>query len=233
MSDLHQENNNQQEEYFENNPEEEVFDNSFKQEHNNKTDAVDKKENNGEYEGRGEDEEEELEEIVFEEDGEDKIAKLRKQLKKCRQEKDEYLSALQRLRADYTNQRSKEEKEKERVSEDVKDKILKEVLPIIDSFEMAFADTETWNNVEEKWRGGVEQIYHQLFNFLKANKVEQLNPVGEEFNPHLHEPVAALPVSLKDKENQVLEVLQRGYKRGDKVIRPAKVNVGQYTEEQN
>lgn len=204
---------------------EEDFDNEPKKVHNN--------ESAGEGEDDvAEDAEEDLRDVVFEDEEEpiDQIKKLKEKLKECRREKNEYLTALQRLRADYANKRNKEIEEKEKATEDTKDKFVADLLPIIDSFEMAFADSEVWESVAKQWRDGVEQIYSQLLNILKAHNVEQLNPAGKEFNPHLHEPVANVPVEEEQKDNIVTDVLQKGYVRGERVVRPAKVNVGQYNK---
>lgn len=220
----------------EDNPEEGKFDNDFEMEHNNESESEEKENVEEEERREAEDEsccEDEEGGLVFEEDyssSQDQVKKLREKLKQCRQEKQDYINTLQRLRADFSNQRSKEVEEKQKSAEDAKDKVILDLLPIIDSFEVALSDSEAWQAVDKQWRGGVEQIYSQLFNFLEGHEVEQLNPLGEEFNPHYHEPISTVPTEEQEKDDKVVEVLQRGYVRGDRVVRPAKVNVGKYNE---
>ena len=97
---------------------------------------------------------------------------------------------------------------------------IEELLPLADSFEMAMKDP-AWQEVDEKWKKGVEGIHNQLMNIFKNTGVTILNPVGEEFNPHEHE---ALMDSGTD--NKVRDVIQKGYKLGDRIVRPAKVAIG-------
>ena len=75
-----------------------------------------------------------------------------------------------------------------------------------------------------------EPIYNQLIQILKASGLEESNPVGETFDPKKHEAISMVSVETKENDHKVIEVLQKGYTLSDKVLRPAKVRVGEYTE---
>jgi molecular chaperone GrpE len=107
-----------------------------------------------------------------------------------------------------------------RDSERISEKHLEELLPLADSFEIAMKDP-VWKSVDEKWRLGVEGIYSQLMTIFKNNDLTVFNPLGEEFDPREHE--ALIDTGT---DNIIGEVIQSGYKRGEKVVRPAKVAVG-------
>ncbi len=88
------------------------------------------------------------------------------------------------------------------------------------------ADTQLWKTIDEKWRSGVEGIHAKLLSILKGNNVEQFDPTGLAFNPEEHEAIANTEVTDDADVEKVLTVLQKGFKRNDTTIRPAKVIVG-------
>ncbi len=168
--------------------------------------------------------EDELEDI--EATAQDSLKALRKKLKECEAEKQSYLDDVQRARADFLNSRRRLEEQLERDRERATDKILIELLTVSDSFDIAMADTERWNALDANWKNGIEAIYAKLSSILKSNNITPIDPVGSTFNPEEHEAVSNNVVEDKKLIDTVTGVLQKGYKRNDHIIRPARVMVG-------
>lgn len=129
---------------------------------------------------------------------------------------DKYL----RLMAEYDNFRKRSAKERLEIYPDATAKAVERFLPLADNFERA-AMVET---SDEKYKAGILMIQNQLLEIFKALGVSVIDRVGEEFDPNLEN--AVMQVSDESLgENVVAAVLQKGYKLGDKVIRPAMVSV--------
>jgi len=172
--------------------------------------------------------EEELTDVVFDESETDiasKIKKLQKKLKECQKEKQEYLDGWQRSKADYVNSKKEQEDNRSRVYTLCRTEMVESLLPVLDSFDMAFANKENWEAVDKNWRVGVEYIHSQLISTLDQYEVSPIGEVGEEFDPNLHHSVETVEVEGVSQDHKILEVLQRGYKMKEDVIRPARVKV--------
>jgi molecular chaperone GrpE len=167
------------------------------------------------------------EDIAPEDGPEQQVQKLRTQLSECRSQKQEYLDQLQRLQADYVNVKKQLENERASAQANARVEVLESLLPALDSFEMAFADTERWNAIDKNWRIGVENIYSQLIDALASNGIKQLNPTDGTFDPQQHESVETIATDDANADNTIARVLQTGYATADAVIRPAKVEVYQ------
>ncbi len=176
----------------------------------------------------------EMLEFEFNEDGEEDlkktIKKLRADLKALKKEKDEYLNGWQKERADFANYKKEEDTRKAAFSEAVRERILTRFLSVLDSFNMAFANKEAWSKVEENWRKGVEYIYSQLGSVFEEYGVRPIGEVGEDFDPNIHQSIDVVDTKKKEDEHKIAEVIQKGYKLGDRVLRPARVNVYEYKE---
>lgn len=168
--------------------------------------------------------EEEIEEII-EEEGEEgfreKIKKLREELKVCRKEKEEYLAGWQRAKADFINARKDEEKLRENFLKFAEENLLREFLAIADSLELA---------LKLKPSEGMNEIYSQLRGLFQEHGVRAIDAKGKKFDPAEHESLEKVEVAEEKKDNIVLEELQKGYKLYDKVLRPAKVKIGNYAK---
>jgi len=160
------------------------------------------------------------EEIVLEEFSGDPLKKLREKMKKCVSEKQEYLDGWQRAKADFINYKKDEGQRKSQIINFAKEDFIQDVLPVLDSFNLA-KDGGSWND-------GLEQIWKQFLGVLKKEGVKEINPEGEDFDPNLHEAIELVEVNKEGMDNVITEVAQMGYKLNDKLIRPAKVKVGQY-----
>ena len=155
---------------------------------------------------------------------EGEIELLRDELKENKKIEDEYIDRIKRLQADYDNYRKRTIKEHlEHIKRASKDLISK-LLPMIDNFEMALDAVKKHNRTEDDFYKGVEMIYNNLLELLKKENVTVIEPIGKEFDPKICE--AAVTESVDDvEEGRVLEILRKGYKIDDFVIRPAVVKV--------
>ncbi|MCD8006273.1 MAG: nucleotide exchange factor GrpE [Oscillospiraceae bacterium] len=170
---------------------------------------------------------EEATEDVSEEAGTPEEPEEDEELTLLKKENDEIIKELsdlkdkyQRLAAEYDNFRKRTQKEKAEIYPDAMVAAIKEFLPMADNFERA-ASAET---TDEKYKSGVMMIQNQLSDAFKKLGVEIIDPKGEEFNPELEDAVTQI-IDENLGDNVVAEVYQKGYKRGDKVIRPAMVAV--------
>jgi molecular chaperone GrpE len=154
------------------------------------------------------------------------IKKLREKIKKLEGEKQEYLDLSQRTRADYVN--FKKEVDTNRISERkfATKRFIEELLPVLDSYDMAQGNKEAWEKVDKNWRMGIEYIFNQLRTVLENEGVTQFGKVGDTFDPHLHESMEQVVVTNEGDNDRIVKVLQNGYKMNDMILRPARVHVG-------
>jgi len=163
-----------------------------------------------------------------EEDGENSalaMKKLREKLKVCEKEKKEYLDGWQRMRADFANVRKDEETRRGEMIKFASEGLVDDLLPVLDSFSMAFANKEAWEKVDANWRKGVEYIYAQVYAILESRGLTEIGKVGEQVDPRLHVAIEEILATTAEQANTVAEVIQKGYRLHSKVIRPAKVKV--------
>lgn len=176
--------------------------------------------------------EEEVVEFEFNDDGEEDLKKtlkkLRQDLKVAKKEKEEYLTGWQKERADFANYKKQEDDRKSNYSESLREHILTRFLTVADSFNMAFANKESWEKVDSNWRKGVEYIYSQLNSVFEEYGVKEIGSVGEDFSPNIHESIETVNTDKKEDNHKIAAVIQKGYKLGSRVIRPARVNVYEY-----
>ena len=157
-----------------------------------------------------------IEDEVVEEGGlNDKIKKMREELKLCQKEKAEYLVGWQRAKADFINARRDEEKNRAEFTKFAAEKVLLEILAVADSLELS-------GNADSK------PIYNQLMDILKKEGVEPIEALGKKFNPLEHEALDKKEVLDEKEDNMVVEELQKGYMIHNRVLRPSKVKVGHY-----
>jgi len=156
----------------------------------------------------------------------EKLKKLKDELKVAKAERAEYLNGWQKERADFANYKKDETERLSRAKEYTKERFVEDLLPVLDAFDMAFSNREAWEKVDKTWRGGVEYIHQQLLRILVEAGIFEIAPVeGEKINSNFHEPVESIPTEDKDKDHTVAKLLQKGYRIGDRVLRPARINV--------
>lgn len=148
-----------------------------------------------------------------------KIEELEASLEK---EKKEYLF----LMAEFDNFRKRTIKEKSELIKNAAEAVLKGLLPIVDDFERGLNATE---NVEDPAavREGMELIYQKLVKYLEKNGVKAIDPEDREFDTNRHEAISAVPVQDEAQKGKILDTVEKGYMLNDKVLRHAKVVVGQ------
>lgn len=169
-----------------------------------------------------------------EENQNDIISSLRKQLKEVEAEKRAAQEELQRAKADFLNARKRLDEERGRDRERTIVRHLEELIPLCDSFEMAMLNKEVWEKVDHNWRKGIEGIYAQLNNLLTQYRVTRITPHDQAFDPRRHEALSTEPVTSKDMHGIVTKVVQPGYEishqsGAHELIRPARVIIGEYS----
>ena len=149
---------------------------------------------------------------------EKKINDKMEELQKQRHEKDD---KYKRLQAEYSNYMRRTQQEKETIGLFANEKIINELLPVLDSMERAI---DACTDKEDDMYKGIELVHKQLIGCLQKFGVEEIQALDEEFNPHLH--LAVMQENVEDVEpNKVIMVMQKGYKLKTKVLRPAMVKV--------
>ena len=176
-------------------------------------------------------------EFEFNDDGEEDLKKtlkkLRADLKQAKKEKEEYLTGWQKERADFLNYKKDEDTRKAMVGEMMREDILSRFLSVVDSFNMAFANKEAWEKVDPNWRKGVEYIYAQLNGIFEEYGVKVIGAVGENFDPNIHHSIDTIITEKKEEDHKIAKIIEKGYKLGERVMRPARVNVYEYKSGDN
>ena len=140
---------------------------------------------------------------------------------------DELESTLKRTMADFDNYRKRMLKDRQRLVALAAESLVKDILPVLDDLERV---TSNHGPVETD---GINMIYRKLKGALEDHGLETIESEGQEFDPYTHECVVSQEVEEQEKDDIILEELQRGYKLNSNVIRPAKVKVGKYVDEES
>lgn len=166
--------------------------------------------------------------VEFEDDGstdKDKIKKLKEELKESQKKASENMDGWQRALADYANLQKNTNDHIKNLKEYLVSGFVGELLPVLESFENAFSNKEAWEKVDKNWRVGVEYIYNQLQSAVKNFGVEEIIELGVNFNPEIHEAVDFIETEEESSDHKVMSIIQKGYKQGGQIIRPAKVKI--------
>ena len=129
-----------------------------------------------------------------------------------------------RLQAEFDNFRKRTAKEKLDLTVTASENVIKDILPVFDDFERALQNME--KNGNEADLQGVTLIFNKLKDTLKKKGLEEIEAMGVDFNTDEHEALTMIPAPEEDKKGKVLDVIQKGYKLNGKVIRFARVVVG-------
>lgn len=162
---------------------------------------------------------EEAENVEEVDDMEKKVAALEDQLAK---EKKEDLF----LMAEFDNFRKRTLKEKSEIIKNAGENVLKGLLPIMDDFERGLKAAETTDD-SAAMKEGMSLIYNKLKKYLAQNGVKEIDPADDTFDTEKHEAISAVPVPDESKKGKILDTIEKGYMINDKVLRHAKVVVGQ------
>jgi molecular chaperone GrpE len=143
-------------------------------------------------------------------------------------ERDDYRDRLLRSIAEFDNYRKRIERERRELADFVSFDILHDLLPLVDDLERALAAAspsgESTAQTVATYRTGVELIHKQLAELLRKRNVTPIDTKGVDFDPHVHQAVAT-EASTAHRENEVIEELRRGYRLGERLLRPAMVKV--------
>lgn len=155
-----------------------------------------------------------------------KVQELEKEIEQLKAEKAELNDRFLRLFSEFDNYKKRVSKEKLDLISTASEKVLVSLLPVIDDFERAIAANEKADNINSI-KEGFNLIYNKLVQMMKRFDVEEIQAKGEEFNTDYHEAVTHFPAQNEEDKGKVIDVTEKGYKLKDKVIRYAKVVVGQ------
>jgi len=137
--------------------------------------------------------------------------------------KDKYL----RLSAEFDNYRKRTLKEKMELTRYANEEVLKKLLPVVDDFELGIKNLETANDLQAV-KDGIFLIYNKFKDFLSQNGIKEIAIQDDkEFNTDYHEAITKIPVDDQSLSGKIVDVVQKGYLLNDKVIRYAKVVVGE------
>ena len=153
--------------------------------------------------------------------GDKDIEALKEALAEEKQKAEGYLANWQRAQADFVNYKRRVEQDTEGTVKFANSQLMLSILTIIDDWELALKAIPP-RIAKNSWVDGVKLIERKLKTALEAMGLAGIKAVGEPFDPHLHEAVR----QDKGEEGMVIEEVQKGYKLGDRVIRPSKVVVG-------
>lgn len=141
---------------------------------------------------------------------------------KYNQLNDKYL----RIHAEFDNYRKRTNKEKLDIIGTANAGLLKDLIPVIDDFERAIANNEKVDDIKSV-KEGFTLIFNKYKTTLETKGLKGMNSVGEKFDSELHEAIANVPAPSKKMKGKVIDAVEKGYCLNDKVIRYAKVVVGQ------
>ena len=143
------------------------------------------------------------------------------ELARAEAERDQYLDALQRLKAEFDNYRKRTERDRQAVIVGAQRELVRGLLPVMDNLERAVA---ALGDRGEEIVAGLEMVRGQLAGLLAGHGVEEIEAAGRAFDPNVHEAVAQLP-SADHPEGAVVEVIEKGYRISEHVLRPSRVVV--------
>ena len=135
-------------------------------------------------------------------------------------ERAEYLDGWQRAQAEMVNLRKRHESDRKMFTTLGKESLLQELIPMLDNFDAAMSNKDAWEAVDANWRMGIEYIHSQFIQTLENNGVTAFGTEGDSFDAKLHEPVES-----EGEGTTVSQVMQKGYRMGDRIVRPAKVKL--------
>jgi len=151
------------------------------------------------------------------------IQALQAELEKAQAQAAEYLDGWQRSRAEFANFKKRVEAEREEMRRAGNEALLLKLLPVVDDFERAFQKIpQEW--ADSPWVNGISMILRKLHALLESQGVVPIQAAGQPFDPQQHEAVL-LEQTAKHPEGTVIAEVQRGYRLGERVLRPAQVKV--------
>jgi molecular chaperone GrpE len=148
---------------------------------------------------------------------------LEKELEQSRQQATQNLEGWQRERAEFSNYKRRIEREQAQMAQNITAEVIRKYLVILDDLERALKARPT-EGEGAAWAQGIELIYRKLVNILEAEGVLRIQAETEMFNPNIHEAISH-EESPDHESGDIIEVVQQGYRIGERIIRPALVRV--------
>lgn len=143
-------------------------------------------------------------------------------------ERDQYLDALQRLKAEFDNFRKRNDRDRQTIAVGATREVVRGLLPVMDNLERAVL---ALGDQGEQIVAGLEMVRGQLAGLLTGHGVEEIAAHGEAFDPTVHEAIAAVP-SPGHSEGTVIEVVEKGYRHSEHVLRPSRVVIAAAEQQQ-
>lgn len=131
-----------------------------------------------------------------------------------------------RIHAEFDNYRKRTNKEKVDIIGNANASLLKDLIPIIDDFERAIQNNENIEDVNSL-KEGFSLIFNKYMNVLKGKGLVPMDSIGQDFDADIHEAIANVPAPKKKQKGKVIDAVEKGYTLNDKIVRYAKVIVGQ------
>ena len=169
---------------------------------------------------------EEIEDMAEEKGSKKKKKKKEKKLEDLQYQLSELNEKYIRLAAEYDNYRRRTLKEKMELAKTGGEKVLLNLLPVIDDFERALKSVETAENIDAV-KKGIELIFGKFIDFLTNQGVKEIDALHQEFDTDVHEAVTKTPAPSEELKGKIVDVIEKGYYLNDKVIRFAKVIIGE------
>lgn len=151
------------------------------------------------------------------------VSALQNELSATQAKANEYLEGWQRALADFANYKKRVERDQAQTYQNAAVSILKRYLEVVDDLERALK-TRPQDGDGAVWAEGIELIYRKLMAILESEGIQPMDAEGKMFDPNLHEAITSED-SNQHESGQIIEVVQKGYLLGDRVIRPALVRV--------
>ena len=166
---------------------------------------------------------ESTEALAAKQEEDDPLAALQSELEKAQAQAAEYLDGWQRARAEFANLKKRVEAEREEIRSRSNEELLLKILPVVDDFERAFQELPPEMG-DTAWMNGITMIMKKLQKLLESENVAPLEAAGKPFDPQWHQ--AMMQEETEDYPDGIcIEEIQRGYRLGDRVLRPALVKV--------
>ena len=150
-------------------------------------------------------------------------------LEKAERQRDEYYDLLVRKTAEFDNFRKRTERERQTLADAAAADLITELLPLVDDLERAL-QVEASDEGSSSYRRGVELIHKQLLEVLRKRGVRPIDALGADFDPYYHQAVSHEPVAGR-RDGEIIEEFRRGYMLGDRLLRPAMVQVAKGQDE--
>ena len=157
------------------------------------------------------------------------MAEVQDRVETLTREKAALYDQVLRRQAEFENYRKRVEKDKTEYYQRMRADVLLDLLPVLDNFDRALASLASSEGDREALHQGVELIHRQFSEALKKLGLQPVEAIGHMFDPHVHEAVTVEPTD-QHEENTIIEEFERGYRLGDRLLRPAKVKVAAVPE---